>query len=114
MIDIEATQTRAPAADRGFGNQLISRSRAARRTHNAGSEAIRVGQAGGGGGDTFTRPGQQIGALLTVNSGLSEISSRDGGGGLGDALAEQLSRQTGLAYVPTYTAYPVTGQLVPG
>jgi hypothetical protein len=55
---------------------------------------------------------QQLDGVLIVNSGLSVISSRNGGGGIGEPVARRLSGLTGLPYVPTYTAYPVTGQLV--
>jgi tetratricopeptide (TPR) repeat protein len=96
------------------------------RAETCGAPGGRYGPTGckanGGGSTALSEPesravralvqDQQLVCLLIVNSGLSVISSRNGGGGIGEPVARRLSGLTGLPYVPTYTAYPVTGQLV--
>jgi hypothetical protein len=77
---------------------------------------------GGGGSSPFSEPesqavralveGEKLQALLIMNAGISVISSRNGGGGRGEPLANYLGNLLGIRYVPTFAQYPVTGQLV--
>jgi hypothetical protein len=80
-------------------------------------------KADGGGTASFSEPeaqaarelieGQNLQAVLILNSGLNTLSSRNGGGGLGEPLAKELQKQFGIPYVAECCRdYPVTGQLV--
>ena len=57
--------------------------------------------------------GQHLNGLLILNAGLNTVSSRNGGNGWGENLAEEISDQFGVPYSRSCcVGYPVTGQLV--
>jgi len=80
-------------------------------------------KATGGGVNPFSEPetqaaralveGQHLSAVLVVSSGLNAVFSRNGGGGWGEELALDVSREFRVPYVSSCCAkYLVSGQLV--
>jgi hypothetical protein len=77
----------------------------------------------GGGSEPLSEPeskaaaaliqGQHLTGLLILNAGLNTVSSRNGGNGWGENLAEEVSERFGIPYSRSCcVGYPVTGQLV--
>jgi hypothetical protein len=77
---------------------------------------------GGGGTAAFSEPetqairdfivGKQITAVMSYHSGISSVTTRDGGGGLAEPLAKHIAAITGYPYVETWTEYELTGQFM--
>ena len=54
----------------------------------------------------------KIGAVISYHSGIVSVSARDGGGGIGEPLAQEMAAITGYPYVAVWTAYKLTGQFM--
>jgi hypothetical protein len=77
---------------------------------------------GAGGSAPFSEPetrvirdfitGHKINAVISYHSGIISVSTRDGGGGIGEPLAQEVAAITGYPYVAVWTAYKLTGQFM--
>ncbi|HZO30786.1 MAG TPA: M14 family metallopeptidase [Chloroflexota bacterium] len=54
----------------------------------------------------------KIGAVISYHSGIVSVSARDGGGGIGEPLAQEMAAITGYPYLAVWTAYKLTGQFM--
>ena len=54
----------------------------------------------------------KINAVISYHSGIVSVSARDGGGGIGEPLAQEMAAVTGYPYVAVWTEYKLTGQFM--
>jgi len=76
----------------------------------------------GGGPRPFSEPetqavkrfieGKSIDAVLSYHSGIVSVTAKDGGGGVGEPLAEEVATITGYGYIAKWTLYKLTGQFM--